>query len=132
LTDRSALNFIRIHELASARSENFADLDLPVSGLYLLAQPSTSEAIRDDVLGRAAAGEALSYADIRREITGESSTAAPLSGLAKIAARMGEERPNDPLVEELQALVSKMTAADPDRERQASTSPPAPAVDAVD
>jgi hypothetical protein len=59
LTDRSALNFIRIHELAASRSENFADLDLPVSGLYLLAQPSTSEAIRDGVLGRAAAGEAI-------------------------------------------------------------------------
>jgi ParB-like chromosome segregation protein Spo0J len=122
LTDRSALNFIRIHELAASRSENFADLDLPVSGLYLLAQPSTSEAIRDDVLGRAAAGEVISFSDIRRELSGETPEAAPLSGLAKIAARLREERPDDPLVDELGALVLRMAAASP----PASARPPPP------
>lgn len=109
LTDRSALNFIRIHELASARSENFADLDLPVSGLYLLAQPSTPDAVRDEVLQRAAAGEAISFSDIKREVSGERPASnASLSGLAKIARQLADERPEDALVRELQALISKM------------------------
>lgn len=108
LTDRSALNFIRIHELASSRSENFADLDLPVSGLYLLAQPSTPEAIRDDIITRAAAGEAVSFAEIKREVSGETPTAAPVKGLAKLAAQLAEERPDDPLVQQLQALVTAL------------------------
>ena len=38
-TDNTASNFMRCHELA--KSANFADLSLPVSGLYLLAVPST-------------------------------------------------------------------------------------------
>jgi Protein of unknown function (DUF3102) len=68
LSDRGALNFIRVYELAAARSENFSGLDLPVSGLYLLARPSTPESVRDDVLRRAAEGEVLSLDDIKREI----------------------------------------------------------------
>jgi hypothetical protein len=107
-------------------------LDLPVSGLYLLAQPSTPEAVRDDVIARAAAGEAISFADIKHEVSGERPTAAPLSGLAKAAAQLVAERPDDPLVQELQALISKMSAAGPDRERQASTSSPAPAAAVVE
>ena len=107
LTDRSALNYIRIHELASARSENFSDLNLPVSGLYLLARPSTPEAVRDGVIARASAGEAISFADIKRQV-GEPSTAAPIKGLAKIAARLAEDRPDDPLVRQLQALVTAL------------------------
>jgi Protein of unknown function (DUF3102) len=107
-SDRSALDFMRVYHLALTRSENFSDLSLPVSGLYLLARPSTSEAIRDDILGRAAAGEAISFAEIKREVSGETPNAAPLNGLAKAAARLAEERPDDPLVHELQALVARM------------------------
>lgn len=113
LSDRSALNFIRIHQLAQDRSENFSDLALPVSGLYLLAQPSTPETVRDDVFRRASAGEAISFADIRRELRGETASAAPLNGLAQIAAQLAEERPDDPLVHELRALVSKMAESAP-------------------
>jgi hypothetical protein len=35
------------------KSAKFADLNLPVSGLYLLAQPSTPEEARDEVTARA-------------------------------------------------------------------------------
>ncbi len=110
LSDRSALNFIRVYELAAARSENFSDLNLPVSGLYLLAQPSTPESVRDEVFQRAAAGEAISLTDIKREVSGERPTADRLSGLAKIAEQLAEERPDDPLVHQLQALVFKMAS----------------------
>jgi Protein of unknown function (DUF3102) len=112
LSDRQALNFIRIHELAASRSENFSDLDLPVSGLYLLARPSTPDAVRDDVIGRAAAGETISFAEIKREVSGETPTAAPVKGLAKLAAQLAEERPHDPLVEQLQALVLALSESE--------------------
>jgi hypothetical protein len=81
-----------------------------VSGLYLLARPSTPDTIRDDIFRRAAGGEALSFADIRHEVSRERPTAAPMSGLAKIAAQLAEQRPHDPLVQQLQALVSKIAA----------------------
>jgi hypothetical protein len=71
MSDRGALNFIRIYELSVSRSENFSGLDLPVSGLYLLARPSTPEPVRDDILQRAATGEVISYSDIKRQIEGE-------------------------------------------------------------
>jgi hypothetical protein len=38
-TDRHALNFMRVYKLTQSRSENFSDLVVPVSGLYLLAAP---------------------------------------------------------------------------------------------
>jgi hypothetical protein len=74
--------------------------------LYLLARPSTSEAIRDDVLGRAAAGETISFAEIKREVSGERPAATP--GLAEVAAQLAAERPDDPLVRRLQAIIAKM------------------------
>src|SRR5262245_41804252 len=37
--ESTALNHMRVHELS--KSANFADLSLPISGLYLLAAPST-------------------------------------------------------------------------------------------
>jgi hypothetical protein len=115
VTDRSALNFMRLYQLSLNRSENFADLNLPVSGLYLLAQPSTSDAVRDDVLERAAKGETISIADIRRAVSAEKPLVAPSNRLAKIAEQLEQlanEHPDDPLVKELQALVSKIADRD--------------------
>jgi hypothetical protein len=40
--ERTALNFMRVHQLVG-KNEKFSDLSLPVSGLYLLAAPSTPE-----------------------------------------------------------------------------------------
>jgi Protein of unknown function (DUF3102) len=113
VTDRSALDFMRVYHLALTRSENFPDLSLPVSGLYLLARPSTSEAIRDDILGRAEAGEAISFADIKREVSGEPADVGKLSGLERAAARLADERPDDPLVDELMALVARLAGRAP-------------------
>ena len=118
LSDRSALNFIQVYELAKTRSENFSDLSLPVSGLYLLSRPSTPELVRDNILRRAEAGETLSLADIKREVSGETPTTARLSGLAQIAEQLAEERPDDPLVQQLQALVAMMEASQPPGEQE--------------
>jgi len=66
-TDRTALNFMRVHELAM-KSETVSDLDIPVRGLYLLAAPSTPDEARAQVIARAEGGEALSVADIARTV----------------------------------------------------------------
>jgi len=84
------------------------DLDLPVSGLYALARPSTPESVRDEVLHRAAAGEVLSLDDIKREIGTDKPTTTLHADLRNIAEQLVEERPDDLLIQRLQALVSKM------------------------
>jgi hypothetical protein len=55
---------MRVFELAQSKSVNFADLSLPVSGLYLLAAPTTPEAARAEVIKRAKAGERLRHSDV--------------------------------------------------------------------
>lgn len=65
-TDDTALNFMRAHEMAKSR--NFRDLNLPVSAVYLLARPSTPDELRDEVIERAANGEAISHKEVARLI----------------------------------------------------------------
>jgi DUF3102 family protein len=55
---RAAENFMAVHELA-AKNANFANLSLPVSGLYLLAAPSTPDEARAKVIEQAKDGKAL-------------------------------------------------------------------------
>jgi len=66
-TDRTARNFMRVYEL-SKTSENFSDLDLPVSAVYLLAAPSTPDKVRQEVIAKAKAGEAVTVKDVKRAI----------------------------------------------------------------
>lgn len=65
-TEQTALNFMRVHELA--KSKNFLDLNLPVSALYLLAAPGTPTEAIDAVIERAEAGEKVSHRDVKAEI----------------------------------------------------------------
>jgi Protein of unknown function (DUF3102) len=58
-SERTARNFIAAYELAKDKSANFADLNLNISSIYLLAAPSTSKKARDEVLHRAEGGESL-------------------------------------------------------------------------
>jgi hypothetical protein len=66
-SDDTALNFIRCHQLAKSR--NFRDLSLPVTSLYLLAKPSTTESARDEVFARAGSGERLKHAEVQAILT---------------------------------------------------------------
>jgi hypothetical protein len=66
-TDRQALNYTRVYEMAS-RSEKFSEVSIPVSGLYLLAAPSTPESARQEVIDRAANGESPSVAEVKEII----------------------------------------------------------------
>lgn len=65
--ERTARNFMQAHELAF-KSEKFADLELPVSALYLLAAPSTPDEARDVVLNRVANGETLTHDAVKQMI----------------------------------------------------------------
>jgi hypothetical protein len=66
-TDRTALNFMRVHAMA-AKSEKISDLPIDASALYLLAQPSTANDIREDVLERAEAGQKITHKEVARLI----------------------------------------------------------------
>jgi hypothetical protein len=63
--ERTALRFTQVFALAESRDDNLSALELPVSGLYLLAAPSTSEAARTEVIARAESGERLQHAEVR-------------------------------------------------------------------
>jgi N6-adenosine-specific RNA methylase IME4 len=88
-TEQTALNFIRVHEVA--KSKNFLDLNVPVSSLYLLAAPSTPNEARDAVLDHAAKGERLTHAQVR-EIIAAHGNAVVLRAAKVIRAEQGESR----------------------------------------
>ena len=58
---------MRVYEL-SLKSENFSDLRIPVSALYLLAAPSTPSEAVDEVIERAKSGERQAHAEIKDTI----------------------------------------------------------------
>ncbi len=58
-TERTARNFMRVAEVF--KSENFSDLQLAPSALYLLASPSIPEVVREEALERASTGESITY-----------------------------------------------------------------------
>ena len=63
-SERTAQNYMAVAE----QSAKFADLDVPVSALYLLAAPSTPDEVIDAVAERTEAGEKLSLEDVKKEI----------------------------------------------------------------
>jgi hypothetical protein len=65
-SDDTALRFMQVAEFAKNR--NLRDLEIPVSGLYLLAAPSTPEAARDEVIERSEAGERVTPSQIKGAI----------------------------------------------------------------
>jgi len=64
--ETTALRFMRVHKLTLSKSGNLPDL--PVSGLYLLAAPSTPESAKAEIIERAEAGEALLVAEVKRVV----------------------------------------------------------------
>lgn len=62
-TEQTALNFMRVHEMA--KSKTVLDLDLPIKSLYLLAAPSTPAEARDAIIDRSANGETLTHGQVQ-------------------------------------------------------------------
>ena len=100
---------MQAYELA-VKFPNLGDLDLPISGLYLLAQPSTPAAIREEILTRAQT-ERIPHAEVKRLIDDARGKRPSLANrfhddLRDLVDRMAYAMPDDPLVAELRQLVS--------------------------
>jgi hypothetical protein len=63
-SERTAENFMRVYDL-SRKSEKFADLQVPISALYLLAAPSTPDKALEAVAMRVGAGNGVSVAEVK-------------------------------------------------------------------
>ena len=104
--EQTARNFMQVYEL-SLKSPNFGDLNIPVSGLYLLAAPNTPDEVIDQVVERAEQGEKLSLAKVKEMIA--DARAADLATaeerLAKLKASY--EKQQEELREEQAGLMSK-------------------------
>src|SRR5262245_9270554 len=66
-TDKTAERFMSVHALAG-KFDKLSNLELPISGLYLLAAPSTPETAKTEVIARAEAGETLPVAEVKRVV----------------------------------------------------------------
>ena len=80
--ERTAQNFMEVAKAAS-KSAKFADLDVPISALYLLAAPNTPEEAIEVVAARVEGGEKLSINDVKAEIK----TAKPKANKVEVIAK---------------------------------------------
>jgi hypothetical protein len=62
-SETTARRFMQLSALAEAKSSKLADLNLPLSGLYVLAEPGTPEEVRDKIIERAKV-EQVRHADV--------------------------------------------------------------------
>ena len=62
-SERTARNFMMVHD--RFKTANFADLEIDVSSLYLLAAPSTPEPVREVVMKYADEGERIVQKDVK-------------------------------------------------------------------
>ena len=98
-SERAAQNFISVHE-ASTKYANFADLDVPVSSLYLLAAPSTPPAARQAVIA-AAADDRLTHEQVKEMVAKAKADAA-----ADVQRQISEKRAEIERLKEQEILAS--------------------------
>jgi hypothetical protein len=67
-TDDTAHNFMQVHLWADANPERVRNLELPLRSIYLLARPSTPEAVRQEVCDQVASGEKPTHAQIKAKV----------------------------------------------------------------
>jgi hypothetical protein len=106
--ETTARSFIQLFEMSKS-SANFANLDLPISSLYLLARPSTPDAVRQEVIGRAASGEEFSHAQVR-EAVAEAKPPKPKAKLPSYAP-LDQDEPNQDadLIDQIEDLFRQLT-----------------------
>ncbi len=92
-SETTARRFMQFHALAKAKSSKLADLDLPLSGLYLLAAPSTPPAVCDEIIDRAGRGEKVKHGEIVERVRGQK----PRAGVQKAAVPPGGAMPDLPI-----------------------------------
>ncbi len=69
---RTAYNFINVYE-ALAEPGSLAQINIATSALYLLAAPSTSQNVREEILQHAHKGKTITHKSIRQVIESEKS-----------------------------------------------------------
>jgi hypothetical protein len=69
---RTAYNFINVYE-ALTEPASLAQINIATSALYLLAAPSTSQNVRDEILQHAHKGKIITHKSIRQVIESEKS-----------------------------------------------------------
>jgi Protein of unknown function (DUF3102) len=68
-TPRMATTFMRVYDMAAALgSENFSDLPISASALYLMARDGTPAATRDELIAVAKSGTKVSHAMAKQKI----------------------------------------------------------------
>lgn len=112
-SERTAENFMRVYDL-QGRFANFADLDVPISALYLLAAPSTPEPAIFTIAARTGLGAGLSLLEVK-EIIANSRRASPIRRLVHVARQIIAEIKNVPIAE-VPAIVARHVAELPPEE----------------
>ena len=75
-SDQQARRFIHVYELShEGKFNNLLNLDVPISGLYQLAAPSTPDSAREEVITRAESGGRLKHAEVQAIIAAHSPAA---------------------------------------------------------
>lgn len=109
-SDRHARTMISVYEWAKCKSENFSNLSIDMSALYLLARQSTPEAARDAAVELAKSGERVTHAKAKELIAAarpiEINRAAPAT---RPARRSREAVAADKAVKEREARVLVLT-----------------------
>jgi hypothetical protein len=77
-SDKTAERFINVYGLSS-KFDNLSNLEVPITGLYLLAAPSTPEGARVEVIERAERGETVTNTELKAIIGKHKEPQSPVS-----------------------------------------------------
>lgn len=89
-TDRTARQMMNVAE--KFKSENFSDLQIAPSALYLLAAPSTPTEVREEFFAAAKAGSAVTHAAVRVRVGARREAVAVIGSGGEVAAEsIGDE-----------------------------------------
>lgn len=113
---RTAYNFLSVYE-AFPESANFAQVDIAVSALYLMAAPSTSPKLRNQILERAQQGEKITRKLLRQAMGDQSQNknqanraeARSGEGIVSVASESGTDLEVSP--QQIVALIPKGASA---------------------
>jgi hypothetical protein len=103
-SEDTAERFIQVAALSN-QIPQLAELNLPISALYLVSRPSTSPAARDAIIERAQAGETLPVAEVKAIIQEHKTRPQPVH----VHVKPAPAPPQRDLVAECVLLVKRMS-----------------------
>jgi hypothetical protein len=114
-SERTAEHFMRVYDL-HGKFANFADLDVPLSALYLLAALSTPDKALFAIAERAGTGAGLSLVEVR-EIIANSRRASPIRQRIHIAKQIWKEVQDRPLADVRRIIETRLADLQDDERR---------------